>query len=316
MVSGTHGSYGFLANCDRFDEPNSHRYSSSQDFCCYLRTLKYDCTKVVVMSGSFDRAWSAVRKMPNMSYVAAENTLSDMRQLTEILEERAYDDDLLLEMSNSEVSALRNIPSVASYLAELAQECLEAYQSASAYDLDKALPNQQAVRRRGNDKFMFADLPEGDGPYMGHGFESEGTIHPAILGMMARREKARHDKSVERNMDEPNEQLRRILTKPKSVEQILEDGDMEMNIDANREYQNRRDFSRWNRGQRYNEMKPTPLEEQEEQGKLMGRNEYPPSFGMGWADKVHPGSGEFDRREMSDGQKPHWMSHPRRGEER
>ena len=310
MVSGTHGSYGFLANCDRYDEHNSHSSCSSQDFWRDLIMLKYDCSKGVVMSGSFDRAWSAVRKMPNMSYVAAENTLSDMRQLTDILEERAYDDDLLLEMSNSEVSALRNIPSVASYLAELAQECLEAYQSASAYDLDKALPNQQAVRRRGGDKFMFADLPEGTGPYMGHGFESEGTIHPAILGMMARREKARHDESGERNRSEPNEQLRRILTKPKSVEDILEDGDMDMNIDANRELQNRRDFGRFSR-----DNKPTPIEEQEP-GKLMGRNEYPESFDMGWQDKVHPGSGEFDRHEMRDGQKPHWMSNPRRGEER
>tara|TARA_B100001175_G_scaffold90731_1_gene76499 strand:- start:1501 stop:2226 length:726 start_codon:yes stop_codon:yes gene_type:complete len=232
VVFGTHGGHGFLANRDRFDEPNSHRDSSSQDFWRDLRMLKYDCRKGVVMSDSFERAWRIV----------------------------------------------------------------------------KALPEQQAVSRRGAEKFMFADLAEGSGPYMGHGFESEGTIHPAILGMMARREKARHDESVERNRSEPNEQLRRILTKPKSVEQILEDGDMDMNIEANRESQNRRDFSSWNRGQRYNEMKPTPLEEQEP-GKLMGRNEYPESFDTGWADKVHPGSGEFDRHEMSDGQSPHWMSH-------
>ncbi len=238
MVSGTHGGHGFLANCDRFDEPNSHGDSSSQDFWCDLIMLKYDCSKGVVMSGSFERAWRIV----------------------------------------------------------------------------KALPNQQAVRTRDTDKFMFADLPEGAGPYMGYGFESEGTIHPAILGMMARREKARHDKSVERNMDEPNEKLRRILTQPKSVEQILETGDMDMNIDSNREAQHRKDFSWWNRGQRYNEMKPTPLEEQEESGKLMGRNEYPTSFDVGWQDKVLPGSGEFDRREMSDGQRPHWVTHPTRQE--
>ena len=296
-----------MANRDRFDEPNSHGHSSSQDFWRDLRMLKYDCRKGVVMSGSFDRAWSAVRKMPNMSYVAAENTLSDMGQLIEILDERLYDEESLMDMSEYEVSALRRIPSVAGALAELAQECYEAYQSASsAYDLDKALPNQQAVRRRGADKFMFADLPDGSGSYMGHGFESEGTIHPAILGMMARREKARHDKSVERNMDEPNEQLRRILTKPKSVEQILEDGDMDMNIEANRESQRNRDFPRRNmlsHGSR------TPIEDQEP-GKLMGRNEYPESFDMGWVDRVHPGSGEFDHEEMSDGQRPHWMSHP------
>lgn len=175
-----------------------------------------------------------------------------------------------------------------------------------AWRIVKALPNQQAVRRRSDPSFQFAGLPEGSGPYMGYGFESEGTIHPAILGMMARREKARHDKSVERNMDEPNEQLRRILTRPKSVEEILEAGDMDMNIDSNRDSQNRMD--RFNRGS-------TPLEEQEP-GKLMGRNEYPESFDFGWADKVHPGSGEFGRHEMSDGQRPHWVSHPRRGEER
>ena len=216
-----------------------------------------------------------------MSYVAAENTLSDMRQLTDILEERAYDEEQLLGMSEYEVSALRNIPAVASYLAELAQECLEAYQEASAYDLDKALPEQQAVRRRGDPSFRFAELQEGSGPYMGYGFESEGTIHPAILGMMARREKEDQDRFVDEHEDEPNPILR-----PK-----------------------RKTVGRGSRG------KATPIEEQRP-GKLMGRGEYPESFDVGWQDKVHPGSGEFSHHEMSDGQRPHWISHPRRGEER
>ena len=190
-----------------------------------------------------------------------------------------------------------------------------------AWRIVKALPNQQAVRRRSNDKFMFAGLPEGSGPYMGDGFESEGTIHPAILGMMARREKARHDKSVERNMDEPNEQLRRILTKPKSVEQILGDGDMDMNIEANLESQRSRDFPRRNMLSRFSVEgldygSRTPLEDQKPPGRLMGRNEYPESFDSGWHDRVNPSSGEFDRHEMSDGQEPHWVSHPTRRESR
>ena len=296
-----------MANRDRFDEPNSHRHSSSQDFWRDLRTLKYDCTTGIAMSGSFDRAWSAVRKMPNMSYVAAENTLSDMGQLIEILGERLYDEEDLLDMSEYEVSALRRIPSVAGELAELAQECLEAYQMAStgSYDdLDKALPEQQAVRRRGSPDFRFASLREGSGPYMGYGFESEGTIHPAILGMMARREKENRDRFV----DEHEKELG-LMPKRKTVEGILAEGDMDMNIDYNNELQNHRDFGRSSRG------KATPIEEQRP-GKLMGRGEYPESFDVGWQDKVLPGSGEFDRREMSDGQRPHWMSHPRRGEER
>ena len=177
-----------------------------------------------------------------------------------------------------------------------------------AWNIAKALPNQQAVRRRSNDKFMFAGLPEGSGPYMGDGFESEGTVHPAILGMMARREKADHDAYVERNRSEPNEQLRRILTKPKSVEQILEDGDMDLNIDSNRESQRNRDY----RAEYPSRGRGTPLEDQEP-GKLMGRNEYPESFDTGWHDKVLPSSGEFGDS-LSDGQRPHWMSHPTRKE--
>jgi len=176
-----------------------------------------------------------------------------------------------------------------------------------AWRIVKALPNQQAVRRRGNDKFMFAGLPEGNGPYMGDGFESEGTIHPAILAMMARREKAQHDEYVERNMSEPDENLRRILTRPKSVEGILEDGDMDMNIDSNREGQRNRDYREY-----HSDGEATPLEEQSP-GRLMGRNEYPESFDTGWHDKVLPSSGEFGDS-LSDGQKPHWMSHPTREE--
>ena len=76
---------------------------------------------------------SEVKKMPNMSYVAAENTLSDMGQLIEILEERLYDTESLMDMSDHEVMAIRGIPGAAGELADLAEQVLVAYERNKNY---------------------------------------------------------------------------------------------------------------------------------------------------------------------------------------
>jgi len=165
-----------------------------------------------------------------------------------------------------------------------------------AWRVVKALPEQQAIHRRGPKQFRFADLSETGGADMGHGYESRGTVHPAILGMMARRRKADHDEYIERFRDHDEEA--HYYPKPKTVEGILSAGDLDLDMEEN--YHSARGRS----------------EHSTAGNELIGRDSYPPSFEPGWQDEVHPGSGEFEHGEMRDGQRPHWMSHPTRDERR
>lgn len=176
----------------------------------------------------------------------------------------------------------------------------EAFET--AWEIVKALPEQQAVgQREPGSQFRFADLR--DDPDMGHGFSSRGTVHPAILGMMARREKERHDKYVERwePVEEFTEaQNRRIKPKPKTVEGILSDGDLRLNAEYNHNSRSRRGGY-------------------EPDNALLQGPRAPPKFDWGWSstDDHSPNTGEFDWTDWDDdSMDPHWHTHPTRGEVR
>ncbi len=172
----------------------------------------------------------------------------------------------------------------------------------TAWGIVKALPQQQAYEQRGpGTQFRFADLK--DGPDMGHGYESRGTIHPAILGMMARREKEKHDKYVDEW--KPNEryteaQNRMLKPTPKTIEGILEEGDLD--VDAEYNYRNRQGFGRG----------------YEKDNVLLDGPRSPPRFEYGWSgtDEHSPSEGHFEYTDWEDDWDPHWMSHPTRDEVR
>ena len=86
---------------------------------------------------AFLKSWGVV-KMPNMSYVAAENTWSDMGQLIEILEEMLNDEEYLMDMSDHELRALKGIPGACEQLSELASDVVAQYSA----NLARGVPSQ------------------------------------------------------------------------------------------------------------------------------------------------------------------------------